>query len=174
LQRFHGDNSGGKQITNSNVGQRARQANACVVDKTTVSVVPGNARVGLHSHVTKVCDGQVQTGVMTVSTANSNSLSELITAPVKTESDGKNCTEPTIRAHVCDVMVNDDVMLNCDINIDTHKQTNMFDASEVIVLHDRNELQYMNVCVMDDDRNIMNYLVLSTVELKLELQIQRP
>jgi len=123
LQRFHGDNSGGKHITNSNEGQRTRQVNACVVDKTTVSVVPGNASVGLHSHVTKVRDSQVQTGVMTVSTANSNSLSESITAPVKNESDGVNCTEPTIRARVCDVMVNDDVMLNCEINIDNHKQT---------------------------------------------------
>jgi len=143
LQRFHCDNSGGKHITNSNVGQH----------KSTVSVVPGNASVGLHSHVTKVRDGQVQTGVMTVSTANSNSLSESITAPVKNDSDCVNCTEPTIRAHVCDVMVYNDVMLNCEINNDTHKQTNMFDASEVIVLHDCNELQYMNVCVKDDDRN---------------------
>jgi len=64
---------------------------------------------------------------MTVSTASSNILTESITAPVKNESDGVNCTESTIRAHVCDVMVNDDVM-NCEINVDTHKQTTIFDA----------------------------------------------
>ena len=47
------------------------------------------------------------------STANSTSLSESMeTAPVMTEGDGVNCTDPIIRAHVCDVMVNDDVTLN--------------------------------------------------------------
>ena len=38
LKRFHGDNSGAKHITNSSVGQRARQVNACVVDETALVV----------------------------------------------------------------------------------------------------------------------------------------
>ena len=50
------------------------------------------------------------------------------------EGDGVNCTEPIIRAHVCDVMVNDDVTLNCEMNINAHKQATVFVSSEVICI----------------------------------------
>ena len=73
MQRFHGDNSGGKHITNSNVGQRPRQVNACVVDETALAV-PGNAT--MHNHITKMPNDQVHTdiGGASASTANLNSL----------------------------------------------------------------------------------------------------
>ena len=85
-------------------------------------------------------------GGASASTANSNSLRESVeTALVMNEGDGVNCTEPIIRAHVCDVLIENDVTLNCEKKRNTRKHMTMFDSSEVIVLQDRNELQYVNV-----------------------------
>ena len=54
---------------------------------------------------------------------------------------------------LCDVLVDDDDLLNDvsdndDVNIKTK-----FDSNEVIILQDRNELQYIKVCVKDVDCN---------------------
>ena len=109
------------------------------------------------SQITKMPNDQVlNTDIdrASASTANSNNLRESVeTAPVMNEGDGVNCTEPQIRAHVCDVLIDNDVTLKCETNINTREHMTMFDSSEVIVLQDRNELQYVNVLVMDDDVN---------------------
>jgi hypothetical protein len=108
-----------------------------------------------------------QTPYMTsLSTSNALATAQAKTnAPIVNELD----SGPSMRAHVCDVLVDYDDLLNDvsdndDVNIKTK-----FDSNEVISLQDRNELQYVKVCIMDDDCNKceVNSLVDSGTEVSV-------
>ena len=59
-----------------------------------------------------------------------------------------------LRAHVCDVIVsNNDVSDVVNDSGDIRIRESLFDMNDVILVQDHNELQYVNVCVMDDDLN---------------------